>query len=637
MRTPVLAFACVALVAGDVLAQPGRRGPRREKQQLLPQFDADRDGKLDRKERDAARAWLKENRQERRRGPGRRRGPRGGEDTGPREPGPKVEIQVATTYSDRELYDPFVLRHYFLTFEHDDWEEELSAFRDSDVEVPATLVVDGVTYEGVGLHFRGNTSYSTVAPGRRRSLNVAVDFSNPESRLRDYKTLNLLNGHADPSMMREVLHAYIGRQFCAVPRASFAHVVINGRSWGIYANVQQQNREFADEAFGSRKGARWHVSPNFSGNGGLRFLGDDPAEYRDYYTAKSGVDDAAWQRLVDVCRLLSETTVEERRKQLPEYLDIDGALWFLAIDNALVDGDGYLTRASDYVLMMDAVGVFHVVTHDNNEILGAGGGGRGGPPGGRRGPPPAGGESDGRGDRRGGRDRGDRRRGGRRGGRGPRISPTQSPLAGADNAERPLIHYLLEVPEWRARYLAFAHSLAADGLDWQKLGPVVERMHGMIGDVMRSSTRNLYGIDRFEESVDAIRQFAETRRKAMLEHESLAGAWPRVGDVKHVETGEGKKHGLLVTAEMHADVPVESARLYWQKRRPGAFEIVPMQRGADGVFSAEIPPQKPGEKIHYYVEATAAGDTGRLAFAPAGASAKPWPYRFAGKKKQKTK
>ncbi|MGI9176680.1 MAG: hypothetical protein ACR2IT_02350, partial [Pirellulales bacterium] len=54
-------------------------------------------------------------------------------------------------------------------------------------------------------------------------------------------------------------------------------------------------------------------------------------------------------------------------------------LWFLALDNALVNSDGYWTRASDYTLFADAKGMFHVIPHDMNEAFSSGHGGPGGP------------------------------------------------------------------------------------------------------------------------------------------------------------------------------------------------------------------------------------------------------------------
>ena len=62
-------------------------------------------------------------------------------------------------YPDASLYDPSVLRTFFITFENPAWESELVTFNNTDVDVPATVVVDGITYSDVGIHFRGNSSF----------------------------------------------------------------------------------------------------------------------------------------------------------------------------------------------------------------------------------------------------------------------------------------------------------------------------------------------------------------------------------------------------------------------------------------------------------------------------------------------
>jgi hypothetical protein len=73
--------------------------------------------------------------------------------------------------------------------------------------------------------------------------------------------------------------------------------------------------------------------------------------------------------------------VDELEAALSPILDIDSLLWFLACDIALINGDGYWIRSSDYTLYLDEKGKFHVVPHDMNECFrqpmgpGMGGGG----------------------------------------------------------------------------------------------------------------------------------------------------------------------------------------------------------------------------------------------------------------------
>ena len=287
------------------------------------------------------------------------------------------------TYPAAPLYEPTVLRTLFLEFENEDWEAELADFKGTDVDVPAKVIVDGRIYPNVGVHFRGMSSYMMVPAGSKRSLNLSFDFVDPSQRLYGYKTLNLLNGNGDPSMMSTALYSHIARQYIPAPKSNFVKVVINGESWGVYANVQQFNKEFLAENYESDKGARWKVSGSPMGDGGLRYLGEDIDEYRRRFEIKSKDSDKSWKSLIALCRTLNETPTDQLEEALTPILDIDSLLWFLAMDVTLVNSDGYWTRASDYNIFQDMHGKFHIIPHDMNEAFH---GGRGIGPGGPRGP-----------------------------------------------------------------------------------------------------------------------------------------------------------------------------------------------------------------------------------------------------------
>ena len=67
-------------------------------------------------------------------------------------------------------------------------------------------------------------------------------------------------------------------------------VVINGESWGIYVNSQQVNKDFLEEWFKTREGARWEVPGSPRGRAGLEYLGDNVAAYRRIYEIKTHED-----------------------------------------------------------------------------------------------------------------------------------------------------------------------------------------------------------------------------------------------------------------------------------------------------------------------------------------------------------
>ena len=549
--------ACVTLVAQSADSQePGGRPPRpdgppsfgpvdfppdgpppggpgmQEELKLVAQFDKDGDKHLNPEERKAARSFAQQNNQGRRpRGPGGRGRPPGGpggfgpraETAEPPKPGPRITPSEACSYPGEALFSTNSIRTFFLQFDNADWEKELSDFHNTDVEVPATLTVDGATLKDVGVHFRGASSYGMVGEGQKRSFNLSLDDRHKEQNLQGFRTLNLLNSHEDPSFLRTVLYQQAARDYLPAAQANWVRLVINGESWGVFENVEQFNKDFIKQWFGTTKGNRWKVPGSPQGRGSLAYLGDDPEAYRKIYSLKCKETPQAWTDLIRFTTVLNETPSNLLVKALSPLLNIEGALRFLALENALINNDGYWIRTSDYALYEDVNGQFHVVPHDTNETFAkpggpgfgggprrrpGGGGPEGGPDGGPRppkeedqtrterpGPPPG---PDGFPGFPGGPRGGDRR--GPRG--GLRINGVElDPLLAANDPSKPLLSKLLAVPELRTRYLQLIREISDKWLDWEKLGPIAEKYHKLVAAEVAADTRKLDSTEDFEKSL----------------------------------------------------------------------------------------------------------------------------------------
>src|SRR5690606_11412226 len=131
---------------------------------------------------------------------------------------------------------------------------------------------------------------------------------------------------------------------------------------------------------------------------------------------------------------------------------------------ALMNSDGYWTRASDYTMYRGRDGRFHLVPHDMNEAFRAGGG-----PG-----------------------------GGRRPGGGGDVGLKLDPLVGLDDKSKPLRSRLLAVPSLRKRYLENVRKIAEEDLDWKNLGPIVADFRELIGAEVAVDTRKLATTEQFE-------------------------------------------------------------------------------------------------------------------------------------------
>ncbi len=567
------------------------RGPA-PPEKLVERFDTDKDGKLTGNERKAA--------LETRRGDNLSR---------MNTPNPQGDIQsdvakslAVTPSGSPPLYHADTLRTLYLRFHHEDWYEQLNAFYRTDVEVPAEMVVDGKIYPEVGVHFRGSSSYFTVE-SEKKSFNIALDYGNDGQRLYGYKTLNLLNGHVDASFLREFLYNHIAQSYVPAMKTNFVKLVINGENWGVYINLQQYNKDFLAEWFGTKEGIRWKVGP---GGGTLSYLGDDAAAYRETYQLKTKGVEEPWTDLIALCKLFDESTPDaELETKLPMVFNIDRALWQLAVSNVFMDDDGYIHKGGDYAIYQDVKGRFHLVPHDSNESF--------------------------RFAREGGR-------GGRGWSWGDVTDGMVSPITHAGNPERPVINRLLSNPQWRARYLAHVHTVIDEWLSWEAIAPIITTYQSLIDAEVEQDNKKLYGYQAFlsstgnsengnetnlnsgrgvgRGSAPGFKQFITKRRNYLLNHPELNRLAPKIVSVSKPEAPVAN-HPVTIKAGIDKSVSVDSVILHYSLERNGVFKQLAMAPEKEDSFVAELPAFPAGTTVYYYVEANAVDTHGTTAFSPA--------------------
>jgi spore coat protein CotH len=152
-------------------------------------------------------------------------------------------------------------------------------------------------------------------------------------------------------------------------------------------------------------------------------LGDSIELYRRWYEMKGKDNPEAWRALIKVTKVMSkvtkvmsETPAERLEEALAPIMDLDVVLRFLALDVALVNGDGYWKDGSDFNLYLSPQGRLAALPNDANEGFRTGG----------------------------------------RGGSGAQPDP----LTTLDDPNKALRQKLLAVPSLRTRYLAYVGDIA---------------------------------------------------------------------------------------------------------------------------------------------------------------------------------
>jgi len=488
----VLALATIGLTI-SLPAQPRDAPPwaagLSKEDNVQERFDKNGDGWLNAAERKTARQTLAE--EAAARPPTGLPVPRpGGEPTGP---GPRISPADVQPYPGKLAFDVETVRTFFLEFEDADWEKALTEFRFTDIDVPAKLTVDGNVLEQVGVHCRGASSFLFIAEGRKRSLNLKLDFVNKGQNFGGYRTFNLLNSNGDATMLKAVLYYQIAREYSAAPKANFVKLVINGEYWGVYVNTQQEDKDFVKEWWGTKGGTRWKAPGSPWAKAGLNYIGDNVDDYRKLYEMHSKEDPEAWAGLVHLCKVLTETPLVQLEKELTPIFDIDAALKFLALESAFINDDGYWVRASDYNLYRDKKGRFVIYPHDGNEAF---------------------------------YDAPARLRGGAA--RGTDLDP----FIGAEDPNKVLLSRLVAVPALRTRYLGYLKDMATTWLDWNRLGPIALKYQALIDDDVKADTRKLDSYEAFQTlvgkdmpgqrgSIMSIKTFADQRREFLLNYPDI--------------------------------------------------------------------------------------------------------------------
>ena len=603
------AFTGVQFTAQEIRAERGGsergrfgggRGPRRA-EKIINRFDADKDGKLNDVERKAARKYIHDSR-------GTTGASRPSGNTSPHTThADDLKASLAAQLNGNpDLYDANTLRTLYLRFHDTDWYEQFGDFYRTDVDVPADLITDGKVYQSVGVRFRGSSSYFTVQ-NEKKSFNIAVDYGDDKQRLYGYKTLNLLNGHSDPSFLREILYSRIASNYIPAPKANLVKLVINGESWGIYINSQQFNKDFLNEWFGTKDGVRWKVPPGR--DSGLVYNGNQPSAYQQSYQLKTRVEEApnAWQDLINLCKVLETTPDDQLESALSAILNIDRALWFLALDNVVIDNDGYFSRASDYALYQDPKGRFHLLPHDSNETFRFAGGG------------------------------------------GPNSWQTDgqmlSPVSQENDMMRPVISRLFALPHLRARYLAHIRTIANEWLDWDVLQPIIAEYQSLVDAEVKADDKKLYTYEAFAtshikdqgggeggrrggrggRSTPSFKRFVEERAEYLLNHPEINKPTPTIASISKPKVPMANQP-VQITAEIDRDVDVSAVILYYADGRLASFQSVPMSKNG-AVYVGEIPAFPAGKKIRYYVEARSAESHDATTFFPAQTEFAPLTYR----------
>ncbi|MCB9310273.1 MAG: CotH kinase family protein [Lewinellaceae bacterium] len=490
-------------------------------------------------------------------------------------------IASGRTKNDK-FYDVEKLEEIRIYFNQSNYWNLLTNNYASKTDILATVVYDGVTYDSVGVRFKGQTSYR-MSTGQKKSFNITMDYKISDQKLKGYKTLNLNNAFDDPALMREVLYYSIIKRHTEALQSNFIRLYINDVYWGLYNNTQQPNKTFLGEWYVSNDGInmRADVDSNTSGGPGgpgpggmwgdgtaaFNYLGQDTTVYQKYYTLKSsGVEDP-WGKLALATKILNTYSGNALRDTIGSYLNIDKILWHLACEIVFADDDSYIYKGKmDYYLYYDPISnLWTTYDYDANSTFFSN-------------------------------------------------HVNWSPFYNADKVNYPLLNKLLAIPEYRQRYLAYLRTIIQNSLGDASLS-LIDQYVSLIQSSAFEDTKKSTTNAAFTSSIGTLKSFINTRRTILLSNGEVNRSGLKVEKASiisdQVEWGKVYSNSeVIVHAQVSSTNDVKEMNAYMLTNlNSKALKISLIDNGVypdatkgDGIYSALMPSLDAGNLVSFYIE-----------------------------------
>ncbi len=291
-----------------------------------------------------------------------------------------------TLYNPQVLYDNSVglfdedsLREIYLDFYNSNYHSYLvnAWYYNPDERIPAILTLNGVTYDSVGVRYKGNSTFCLPNDvfNIKVPYNIDMNYFVTGQDLLGYNKMKLANAWMDPTFVKQIVSSNIYRRYLPTGESNLVKLFSQGNYVGLYVNDESINKQFLKKHFNEKSGPLFKcdnidrfcdtanapsaMPPN------LYYLGIDSTLYYDSYDMKS---DNGWTQLVELIR-----TIKYDFSNLDSILNIDRVLWAFAVNQVIQNLDCYNTYyMHNYYLYQTKDGLFQMIPWDlDNSFSGA--------------------------------------------------------------------------------------------------------------------------------------------------------------------------------------------------------------------------------------------------------------------------
>jgi spore coat protein CotH len=250
------------------------------------------------------------------------------------------------------FFDDGKVHEIRITFQSSKWYDELYTAHATDPNDPyfrATISMDGASLNPVGVRFKGDASFYTKSV--KKPFKIDINVFDDGLDFHGLKKLELNNGWNDPTLLREKMFLDFAAKVVPAARAVHCRVYVNGVYWGLYLAVEEIDKPFVRSRFGNYEdGNLYQGLGGVEGQQGsdLTWLGSAPAAYAPYYGLGTKDTAADYADLIKMTDVLSKTPAAQLPAAIEPILDVNNALYGVALNNLFVNLDSYNGSTANY-------------------------------------------------------------------------------------------------------------------------------------------------------------------------------------------------------------------------------------------------------------------------------------------------
>lgn len=273
------------------------------------------------------------------------------------------------------IFNDTVVNDYRISFYQDQWDTLLRYNKEHDeTYMPARFTWyspggDSVVLDSVGVRYKGNSSYVFAGTSPKKPFKIKFDEYRKDQRFFTHEKLNFSNSVRDPSCMREKLSYAVLLSYMPAPRAAFATLTLGDRlKKALYTQVEQVDKLFLERSFGNDKYNLYKASDH---GATLEYRGSTKTDYKAEYDLKTNKTADDWTGLIDLIKLLNNTTDDRFVGTVGKYLALDNCIRYLAFTMVNADFDSYTGSGRNYYLYENrAAGAFNLIPWDLDQSFG---------------------------------------------------------------------------------------------------------------------------------------------------------------------------------------------------------------------------------------------------------------------------